>query len=205
MNGRTRVTILPVQGIVRKKFDLEEDFSRELNIYLRRLSFTPRLLDYNSRNELVLEYLPLPTLGTLHNADFGCVGRLLADLHGTGDRTICHRDNNPRNYLLAETYAYMIDFAEWEYGFPEEDLTHFLLFWAELCNREAFASLAGRLMEGYCSSGRVDVEAWEAACERMMERFDRRRRDFGKQESNPDGFREVNRKRLREWFITGAI
>jgi aminoglycoside phosphotransferase (APT) family kinase protein len=175
-----QVQLLPEQGIVIKRFSDPALFERELYIYLKNPEFAPQLLDHNHHDELVTRYLDCQNLGQRENPDFTAIGPLFYALHHLEDTVICHRDTNPRNYLQSPQGTWMIDFTNWEYGRPEEDLVHFLLFWASIRVPEVFSEILVQVISGYPGFCEVDPADWREASERMVRLFDERRGRYGR-------------------------
>jgi len=195
-----QVRILFEQGKVIKRFVDPAAFERELHIYQKKPEFAPALLDHNHRDELVIAYLPHPVLGELEKPEFTAIGPLFYALHHLEGEVICHRDNNPRNYLQSPRRTWMIDFANWEYGRPEEDLIHFLLFWVPTSAPEVFSTILTQVLSGYPGLAAIEPEAWREAFERMTRVFDERRSRFGKY--SPVGNTGVNRSLLSQYLPT---
>jgi Ser/Thr protein kinase RdoA (MazF antagonist) len=193
------VRLFPEQGRVIKRFTNRDEFEKELYIYLKRPEFAPELLDHNHRDEIVIRYLDAPSIGRLDRPAFHAVGPLFYALHQLEDEVICHRDVNPKNYLQGRDRTWMIDFADWEYGRAEEDLIHFLLFWASIRSADDFRTIVAEVTSGYPGFLGIDPGAWREGCERMTRAFDQRRARYGKCEASPIGNPEVNRKLLAHW------
>ena len=164
-------------------------FKKELYIYKMKLPFTPKLLDHDGKNTLILEYLKGSNIGEIDNPDFSRISELLITFHAIENKKgkcICHADNNPKNYILSNGKYYMIDFGEWEYNFPETDIIHFLLFWASIYKAEKFNKIFRQLIDNYLPKGNLNPLEWELLIPEVMERFDNRREHYGKVELNPD-------------------
>lgn len=176
-------------------------FKKELYIYEKKLPFTPRLLDHDRKNTLMLEYLEGQNIGEMDNPDFAEIAKIFLALHKLeyeGGKCICHLDNNPKNYLYSGGRYFMIDFSEWEYGQPETDLIHFLLFWASIYDANTFNRAFRKLIDSYLIGGTINPLEWEIIIPEMITRFDRRRERFGKSESNPDV--NLNREMIKNIY-----
>jgi tRNA A-37 threonylcarbamoyl transferase component Bud32 len=177
-------------------------FKKELYIYEKKLPFTPRLLDHDGKNKLILEYLDGQNIGELAEPDFARIAELFQRLHNLEQkdgRCICHRDSNPKNYLLADERYFLIDFSEWEYDFPESDLIHFLLFWASILNRKKFELCFLSFLSSYKKSGYINPVQWEMLIPIKTSEFDSRRMKFGKIESNADIIE--NREQIKNVYL----
>jgi hypothetical protein len=190
---KTNLIFEKEKGRVIKICNSPSEYKKALAIYQRQLPFTPRLLDDDGSITLVLEYLPGIPIGDMDVPDFAALAQLFVQLHSLESRAghvICHHDTNPKNYLyLPEQNRYiMLDFAEWRYDFPESDLIHFLLFFASIYSRREFTLAARSFLDAYRAKLPVNPIQWGMMLEEEIERFDSRRRFYGKSEAqkNPD-------------------
>lgn len=186
---KSNVVIQKEKGQVIKICKSPQMFKKELFIYNKELSFTPRLIDHDRKNTLMLEYLEGENIGIMPQPDFGRIAELFLALHSIEQKKgkcICHCDNNPKNYLYSNGRYYMIDFSEWEYDHPESDLIHFLLFWASIYAADRFSSAFRQLIGSYLRKGTINPMEWEMLIPEIIVRFDSRREKFGKSEPNPD-------------------
>lgn len=168
-----------------------KEFKKELYIYKKNLPFTPKLLDHNRRNMLVLEEIDGSRIGDLIYPDFSKLATLFFQLHSLerkNDHCICHIDNNPKNYLcdIKNHKYYMIDFSSWEFDYPETDLIHFLLFWASIFDHSTFTKAFEQFKNSYQACYAINPIQWEILLPDLIEKFDLRREKFGKYEYNPD-------------------
>ena len=164
-------------------------FKKELYIYKKKLPFTPRLIDNDGKNTLILEYLDGCSIIDLVEPNFIEITELMVDLHSLeskGDKCICHYDNNPNNYLYANGKYYMLDFSEWIYDYPETDLIHFLLFWASAYNADKFKFVFDQVISTYKTKRMINPLEWELMIPEIIFRFDSRRKRFGKRKTHPD-------------------
>ncbi|MCF7794146.1 MAG: phosphotransferase [Candidatus Cloacimonetes bacterium] len=176
-------------------------FKKELYIYQKNLPFTPRLIDHDGKNTLMLEYIDGIPIGELAQSDFSKIAELFLQLHNLENKkgkVICHYDNNPKNYLFKNGKYFMIDFGEWKYDRPEIDLIHFLLFWASIYNKRKFDIAFKKLMQSYLKSGDINPLEWEMLIPEVIEHFDSRRERYGKIEINADV--NENRERLKNIY-----
>ncbi len=173
-------------------------FRKELYIYKKKLPYTPKLIDNDSKNTLILEYLDGISIMDMPEPDFIEITELMVNLHSLeskGDKCICHFDNNPNNYLHANGKYYMLDFSEWIYDYPETDLIHFLLFWASEYNSDKFKSIFEQVISTYRTKRMINPLEWELMIPEIVLRFDSRRRKFGKKQTHPDI--SINREILK--------
>ena len=176
-------------------------FQKELYIYQKKLPFIPKLLDHDNKNTLMLEYIEGTPIAELVQPDFSKIAKIYINLHSIESKDgkcICHYDNNPKNYLFFRNKYYMLDFSEWEYNFPETDLIHFLLFWASIYDKEQFNKTFRKLINSYMAKATINPLEWELLIPEVTERFDNRRRKFGKIEKNPDT--KINRETLKNIY-----
>jgi len=186
---KANIVIQKAKGQVIKICNSPKMFKKELYIYEKKLPFTPKLLDHDGKNTLMLEYIDGIPLIDLLKPDFARVAELIAELHeleNKSGKVICHIDNNPMNFIYSKGMYYMFDFSEWEYDLPEKDLIHFLLFWASIYDTNKFESVHRSIINGYKKIGTINPLEWELLIPGVIERFDSRRRKFGKKEKNPD-------------------
>lgn len=166
-----------------------EMFKKELYIYKKKLPFTPRLLDNDGKNTLILEYIEGIPIIDLAQPDFVKITQLLISLHSIESKQgkcICHFDNNPNNYIFANSKYYMLDFSEWVYDFPETDLIHFLLFWASSYNAAKFKAVFKQVTNTYKEKRMINPLEWELMIPEIVSRFDARRSKFGKKQAHSD-------------------
>lgn len=198
---KSDIIIQKDKGQVIKICKSPEMFKNELYIYQKKLSFTPRLLDHDGKNTLILEYIEGIPIGELAEPDFGKIADLFLQLHSLEnkkDLVICHYDNNPKNYLFSKGRYYFIDFDEWRYQKPEFDLIHFLLFWASIYSRPKFEIAYKKFISSYMQKGSINPLEWELMIPEVIDIFDNRRIKYGKLEYNTDV--SLNRERLKNIY-----
>ncbi|MDP8203286.1 MAG: hypothetical protein P9L95_02000 [Candidatus Tenebribacter mawsonii] len=164
-------------------------FKKELYIYKKRLPFTPKLIDNDGKNTLMLDYIEGTPIVDLAQPNFVKITELIINLHSLESKNgkcICHYDNNPKNYLYADGKYYMLDFSEWIYDYPESDLIHFLLFWASTYNAIKFKHVFEKVISTYKAKRLINPLEWELILPEIILRFDSRRREFGKKQTHPD-------------------
>ena len=198
---KANIVIQKKKGQVIKICNSPKMFKKELYIYEKKLSFTPRLLDHDGKITLMLEYIDGTSIVDLLQPDFKCVAKIIATLHeleNNAGKCICHIDNNPMNFILSKEQYFMLDFSEWEYDLPEKDLIHFLLFWASIYDKNRFKETFRTTIDGYRNIRNINPLEWELLIPEVIERFDRRRRKFNKKEKNPDLL--INRELIKEIY-----
>ena len=198
---RSNVIIQEEKKQIIKICNSPKTFKKELYIYQKKLTFTPKLLDHDGKNTLMLEYIDGIPIGDLAQPDFACIAAIYAELHlleNIQGKCICHVDNNPKNYLFANNKYYMLDFSDWDYKQPETDLIHFLLFWASIYNKVKFKLAFKQLIDSYMKKATINPLEWELLIPEVIERFDSRRNQFGKREINPD--MKINRETLKNIY-----
>lgn len=161
------------------------EFKNELYIYKKNLPFVPKLLDHNSLNTLIIEYIEATRIGDLLLPDFVKLANLFYQLHALehkGERCICHADTNPKNYLYSaiNQQYYMIDFSNWVYDYPESDLIHFLLFWASIFDHSTFRKTYTDFVNSYQKHDPINPILWEMLIPETIEKFDQRRKKYDK-------------------------
>ena len=179
--------------------DSPKMFKKELYIYKKKLQFTPKLIDNDGKNTLMLEYIEGTPIMDLAQPNFVKITELIINLHSLESKKskcICHYDNNPKNYLYADGEYYMLDFSEWIYDYPETDLIHFLLFWASTYNAVKFKHVFEQVISTYKAKRIINPLEWELMIPEIILRFDSRRIEFGKKQTHPDIAK--NREILRE-------
>ncbi len=170
-------------------------FQKELYIYNKEFPFTPKLLDDDNENTLILEYIDGIQIGKLIEPNFSQLATIIADLHNCENKngkTICHFDNNPKNYLFKKKKYYMIDFSNWCYDFPETDLIHFLLFWASITKYKKFKRISKKFINKYSQIRSINTLEWSLLFPEVTKRFDYRRKKHKKIETNDDLIRNRN-------------
>ncbi|MCF7858142.1 MAG: phosphotransferase [Candidatus Cloacimonetes bacterium] len=164
-------------------------FKKELYIYKYHLPYTPRLIDNDGKNTLILEYIDGIPIFDMAEPDFVKITKLIMHFHSIepqGNKCICHYDNNPRNFLFSNGKYYILDFSEWIYDYPETDLIHFLLFCASEYNLSKFRKVFKQVTETYRSARMINPLEWELLIPEVIFRFDSRRKKFHKYKDNPD-------------------
>ncbi len=155
-------------------------FTRELEVYQRTLSMTPRLLDFHSPDWIKTELVPgKPYLDCdLDIEDIKRLAQTIAGFHLStlsNGLCLCHWDNQPRNILFHEETFYLIDFSECETSFPEDDITHLLLFWASELDQVTMKLHSDAFIGAYRQLLPLDPKQWQLSLQASIKRFDKRR------------------------------
>ncbi len=186
---KAKVIIDKKKRQVIKICDSPKMFKKELYIYKKKLQFTPKLIDNDGKNTLMLEYIEGTPIMDLAQPNFVKITELIISLHSLESKKgkcLCHYDNNPKNYLYANGKYYMLDFSEWVYDYPETDLIHFLLFWASAYNSVKFKHVFEQVISTYKAKRIINPLEWELMIPEIILRFDSRRIEFGKKQTHPD-------------------
>ncbi|MDP8267626.1 MAG: hypothetical protein P9L97_02745 [Candidatus Tenebribacter davisii] len=174
-------------------------FKKELFIYKKKLPFIPRLIDHDGKNTLILEYIDGIPIIDLAQPNFEKITELMLKFHALeskGDKCLCHSDNNPKNYLYSNGDYFMLDFSEWDYDYPESDIIHFLLFWASEYEYTKFKFVFEQVINTYRQKKIINPLEWQMILPEIIEKFDYRRKKFGKTKTHPHILQ--NRELMRE-------
>ncbi len=193
------IEINPEQGFVKKVFINQDYFRRELGVYQMRLPFIPRLLNVKV-NELLIEYISSPSIGELTQPDLIWAAASLARFHNhfrKGKVTLCHKDTNPKNYLMTKDNCIMIDFSDVEYDNPYSDIISFNLFQADIMHPDIFPKQLDSFFKTYKMFHNSQLQLSPQILAQELTRFAERRKTFGKKLSS---HYDVNSKKLMEFF-----
>ena len=176
------------------------EFEKEIYIYKKNLSFTPKLVMADFP-ELTLTKIGTTTIGEMNEPDFFALSRLFISFHELerkGNLTLCHWDCNPKNYLWdQDTNVYfMIDFSSWCYDFPITDLIKFMLFWASIYKKEKFEHVCSSFLNSYDYKISITNGKIEELFINLVDEFDTRRKTLNKIERNQNTDVKYNRKYL---------
>jgi tRNA A-37 threonylcarbamoyl transferase component Bud32 len=165
---------------VTKYFGNAAAFTRELRVYKLGLPMTPRLLACTGPERITLEKITGTAYldGLLNENGASRLAQTIARFHAhtrEDGKCLCHWDNQPRNILDCNGAYYLIDFAESRISFPEDDITHLMLFWASEFTMAHMEELARAFIAAYTKTIPLDPERWRISLSRSIERFDRRR------------------------------
>ena len=180
ISQRSSVELLPDRVV--KHFNDPTHFRRELLVYQKNLAVTPKLLEYDTPRTIVLERLDaIPYLDVQPRFPAQLLAEAIAVLHGSetdSERCFCHIDNQPKNILMSHNRCYLIDFADSKLDLPETDLTHLMLFWAEIYSPEIMAEICIAFLKYYIGPVKLQAPRWEHCLKSSIRRFDKRRRKF---------------------------
>ena len=104
-------------------------------------------------------------------------------------------DNQPQNILLAGNKYYFIDFSDSRRDFPEVDVTHLLLFWAEEYPFMDFIARAGSFLNRYQQDITLERDRWSRSLKESIIRFDERRAKYNKSPGHSE-----DSSRNRNWL-----
>lgn len=183
-------TLITYPNSVSKLFTDKELFERELLVYQLAPPHVPDLISAGQAEIMGQKlfyitakrikgkaYLDLPNFST------SALGAALADFHAfsfKAEKCLCHIDNQPQNILLAGDKYYFIDFSDSRRDFPEADITHLLLFWAEEYRYMDFITHAGSLLNRYQNDITLNRIRWSLFLKQSITRFDERRAKYNK-------------------------
>jgi hypothetical protein len=189
---------------VTKRFPDALSFRRELEVYRLGLSVVPRLLSFEAPFSITMQRLPgQPYLDVLEESRLPSLAETVSTLHRAtleGGTCLCHYDNQPRNLLHCGDRHYLIDFSASRRGFPESDLTHLLLFWAEVFDPPAFEALCRSFLSHYLDRLHLDPFRWQRCLGASILRFDLRRALYrGPSSPPPSPQAQQNRSLLRSF------
>lgn len=155
-------------------------FSRELFAYELGLPMLPRLMSYAEPEKIVLERIEgEPYLDrSFGPGEASRLAETIAAFHIStleNAKCLCHWDNQPRNVINAGDSFYLIDFAESRVSYPEDDVTHLMLFWASEFTSPELERLARVFIAKYSQTVALDPERWKTSFDHSLGRFDKRR------------------------------
>ncbi len=179
-------------------------FSNELLVYQSAYPNKSELIVIGKPNTLVLtEVKGIPYLDVQDFSDdmIAKLARAISRFHNlvkVEGKVLCHWDNQPRNILWndKEKKFYLIDFEDLRLAFPESDIAHLFLFWAEVMDYNQFSESVRKFVDNYQGKRILNWETWSLAARNSMHRFDRRRWKYHKLEKRDNSDRLKNRKLL---------
>ncbi len=190
---------------VSKLFADKELFDRELEVYNL---FPPHVPDLLSAGQTELRGQNLYYITTkrikgkayLDQTNFSApdLAKALADFHTftyKANKCLCHIDNQPQNILHAGNQYYFIDFSDSRRDFPEVDITHLLLFWAEEYPYMDFIARAQSFLNRYQEDITLNSKRWSEFLKQSIIRFDSRRAKYNKASTHSE-----DSSRNREWL-----
>lgn len=174
----------------------QRKFNNELFVYQSAFPDKPKLLEILAPRTLILEKVEaIPYLDVPEFTEEMAVklAQTIARLHSVArldDKVLCHWDNQPKNILWSEHKRkfYLVDFEDIRLNYPEADLTHLFLFWAEMMNRNQLVTFFTAFLNNYGKLIRVNSGIWNQQLGIALRRFTNRRNQYQKKRpiSNPD-------------------
>jgi len=167
-----------------KYFSSTDTYWREFKVYERGLPMVPELISYEEPKWIEIGYIEgEPYLNMLPEPE---LIYLLADTLGnfhratrTDNLCLCHWDNQPSNILYSQNHIWLIDFSESKFSFPEDDITHLLLFWCAEFSPDILLTLIEKFIYRYQIHLPLDANIWQDALTRSLKRFNLRRFSSG--------------------------
>lgn len=197
--------LITYPNVVSKLFTDKELYDRELLVYHLTPPHVPDLLSANDAEVMgqKLYYITTKRIkgqAYLDQPNFSAteLGAALAAFHAftyKAGKCLCHIDNQPQNILLAGSKYYFIDFSDSRYDFPEVDISHLLLFWAEEYPFVDFISHAGSLLNRYQEDITLERSRWSRSLKESIIRFDERRAKY-----NKSPIRSEDSTKNRDWL-----
>jgi thiamine kinase-like enzyme len=197
--------IILYPSVISKLFDDEKAYLRELDVYKSDLPHVPKLIS-SGRAEVMGEQYWYITIKRIMGKSYldqqsfsaGNLALAIAEFHLASmvkDKCLCHIDNQPQNILLAGSDFYFVDFSDSRMDFPEIDISHLLLFWAEEYSYISFIELASGFLGKYQNQIILDSRRWQKSLKSNIKTFDKRRAEHGKS-TIPSQARDQNRNWL---------
>ncbi len=186
--------------IVVKTVNTKEEYNKEMLVYGRHFSFVPEIINRDDELSFSMEMIQGHNIS--EGSDFHVIGEHFSQLHSvkSGDLSLCHQDTNPKNYMYSLGEYYFIDFAESDFNYPEYDLIHFLLFWAEIAEAEAFKTIINNFIKGYKRKGKICKNKWTELFPQIVQMFDDRRLKYEKPNIISENT-QINRKRIEMYKV----
>lgn len=166
----------------------QRKFNNELFVYQSAFPDKPKLLEILAPRTLVLEKVEaIPYLDVPEFTEEMAVklAQTIARLHSVtrqDEKVLCHWDNQPKNILWSEHKRkfYLVDFEDIRLNYPEADIAHLFLFWAEVMDRDELLSKILIFLDEYNHSFELRNDRWRKHCSNSLRRFDNRRLRYGK-------------------------
>lgn len=200
MNEKPHLVIYPT--VITKLFDDFEQYQNELKVYSLNIPHVPRMLSHGEANGFDggiwtittnrvkgKPYLDDPSF------DASRLATSLAEFHSfslSKGKCLCHMDNQPKNILLSGNEFFFVDFSDSRVDYPETDVSHLLLFWAEEFTYMEFIAIAGCFLNSYQQIIALDSKRWTKQLKLSISRFDFRRTMFYKKHPSADSPRNRN-------------
>lgn len=188
-----------------KECRTKEECDKELHVYNLKLEHIPELVGKIDERTFEMKRIFGRTLAQDTEFDFQEIGKLFAALHETeriNEKVLCHLDTNPRNYIIEERTGqyFFIDFSESGFGYPENDLINFLLFWAAILPTDRFTAGITDLRKGYRLRGVIAEDRIKKMLPEWIEIFDKRRKRYCKNPATVFDWQKRNRELLLNSF-----
>jgi thiamine kinase-like enzyme len=187
---------------VTKIFDLHQRYKTELMVYKLNIPHVPQMLSHGEACGIEGDawYITIQRIKGkpyLDEETFNAtrLGAALADFHGASlnkGKCLCHIDNQPKNILVSGSDFFFVDFSDSIMDFPETDITHLLLFWAEEVAYLDFIGIAGCFLNSYQQRISLDPKRWRKALKQSITRFDERRLRYNKKAPARDSGKNRN-------------
>lgn len=195
----TRVELFPDRVI--KHFSNSEDFQRELDVYQKGIESVPTLLGFHTPQSITIERIrSIPYLDVKPYFSVILLANAISALHASTviqGRCLCHIDNQPKNILATSKRYYLIDFTDSKVDYPEADISHLMLFWAEEFSLQEMNTFCTSFLQNYSVPIKLDGQRWTECMKSSIARFDERRRKFrSKDISEINPVSEANKEHL---------
>lgn len=179
-------------------------WENELKVYRMSLSCTPRLIRTEAPDLIEVEYIDaLPYLDAVNGFDPQLLAITLSSFHQSitlDDMVLCHHDNQPGNILYNGVQYWFIDFSDSMLEYPEHDISHLLLFWAEEFESEKFCVLCHNFLDTYQIYKALDPKRFQDKLQENIIRFDERRKRYSRMIRKNAPRAEQNRKALSSFL-----
>ncbi|HCM16264.1 MAG: phosphotransferase [Candidatus Cloacimonadaceae bacterium] len=182
---RTRVNIVLYPNVITKTFSDTRSYEAELRVYRLNLPHVPLLLCNGKAEEpeesvwyISTKRIKAKPYLDEKGFDPARLAAALADFHRASmvdSKCICHIDNQPKNILLNAGDFYFVDFSDSREDYPETDVSHLLLFWAEEYEFIDFIRRAAAFLNSYQTQIPLDPQRWRFCLSDSIKRFDKRR------------------------------
>ncbi|MCB5278528.1 MAG: phosphotransferase [Candidatus Cloacimonetes bacterium] len=200
------INLIIYPSVVTKTFSNKDLYKNELFVYKLNIPHVPKLLSYGQTEAMNSNLWYITTKRVkgkpyLDESFFNAsqMGLAVAEFHKaslTSNKCLCHFDNQPKNILLTGSVYYFVDFTDSKIDFPETDITHLLLFWADEFDYKEFINLVTSFLNAYQRIISLDPNRWATCLNNSISRFDKRRQLFHK--TTHSKHREINRCWLSE-------
>lgn len=187
-----------------KKCRSNRAFLNELFVYQSGFLGKPELIEIKKNRTLILKRIdgiPYLDVQELTDSMIRKLAEIISNLHSTASiesKVLCHWDNQPGNILWDEKHQqfFLVDFEDIRLAAPEADLSHLLLFWADVMSSAEFNTKISILLDCYRGKIALAKNRWQTELLKARKRFDQRRRRHGKTEKTLNPTRQANRKLL---------